>query len=366
VGVRKNTHSWSAAAAEAVDLGPFRHGHRLRNAAPDRAIGWIGGLGLLVMIILALNAQWLAILIIAMLVIPIVPCWMYLPAFAPYQESTLADPSRIAVYERGLVLDGGREGLRAVPWGGITGTGVAPSDRTNAYRVDYLGPDTLPASFIVGRLTGRGALLASVKKRAAVPARYWPRAAWAGAGAALIALYVWQLVVPQFGPTVIAQMPTDSYSLLAACQGDGAAYSSAPAYAGSGPHPVIVLAQNLSFSAQWTPDNLASTQLVACVKADGNTSMSNVMCRYSATGLPATGPFGEPINDNPQETDFVNLAEYQITVYTLRTHQDLGMTRVVGDDTTCPQQKLPMAEIDSQLTDNQLHQVLDPYVNRSA
>jgi hypothetical protein len=364
-GVQKESrHPWSAPAAKGADLGEFRHGHRLRNAPPQNAISWIGGAGLLTVIILALNGQWLAILIITVLAVPIVPCWMYLPAFAPYWDSTLTDPSRVAVYERGLVLDGGREPHRAVRWEAITGVGTAVvgSPSPNAYRAAYQWPGTFSASFTIGGLTGRRALLASVRQRAAVPPRYWPRAAWAAAGAAVIALYVVLLVVPEFAPPLL---PMDSSQLQAACQG-GVSYRNAAPYTEGGSHPVIVFSNDptVTFSAQWAPDDPTTIQLVACVQADGNTSDSSVTCSYNKYGMDPNGILGNLAG--PTETDNVTWVEYQITVYTLRTHQQLGSVKVNGADTTCPQQKEPGAPINSQLTDDQLHQVLDPYVNRSA
>jgi hypothetical protein len=201
-----------------------------------------------------------------------------------------------------------------------------------------------------------------------VPVSYWPRAAGVGLAAAAIGVYVWQLVLPQGEPSVVSHLPSYNYSLSAACVGAGTAYSSAAAYAGSGPHPVIVFSNDsdVGFSAQWTPDNTATIQLVACVNRDGNVTNSSMSCSYNEI----LGPNGQPIvvPGLPAETDAVGLAEYQVTVYVLRTHRELGSARVVGEDTTCPQEK-PAGPIGSvvfsRLTDAQLHQVLDPYVNRS-
>lgn len=362
-GVRANSHAWSAAAAEAAHLGEFRREHEERNAISGAVIGWTFLLAVIPVYFLALHAQWLAILIIVALAVFAVLGYLRLPMFAPSTPSSLTDPMRVAVYERGLVLDGGFEPARAVRWAEIAGLARAS---TRAYRVSYLWPGTVSASFTVGRLSHRAALVACLARRTAVPVRYWPRAVLAGLGAVAIAVYVWQLVLPEGEPSVIGQLPSDSYGLQAACEGAGVVYSSAAAYAGGGPHPVIVFSDNedVAFSAQWTPANPAGIQLVACVNRDGNTSLSSTMCSYSATGLPQSGPFGVP--DGSSETDFVNLAEYQITVYTLRTHQEVGTARVVGGDTTCPSEKELGTTIYSQLTDAQLHQVLDSYVNRPA
>lgn len=55
--MRANRHAWSASAAEAADLGEFRHGHRLSSAVPERVIPWIVVLLVVAVPFLALGAQ---------------------------------------------------------------------------------------------------------------------------------------------------------------------------------------------------------------------------------------------------------------------------------------------------------------------
>jgi hypothetical protein len=368
--------------ADVADLGEFRREHRLYNDVSGCGAWLIGGLVPFAVLILGLNGQWLAILIIVALVVPAVLSYQYLPMFAPAYVSTLADPARIAVYQRGLVLDGGREPARAVRWEQVTQAGPAlpGSPPARACRVSYQCPGTFSGSFTIGRLTGRGTLLAAVTRRGAAPVRRWPRAAGAGLAAVAIALYTWLLVVPQVDPGP-PPLPFSSFGLDGACHAGAVGYRNAAAYAGGARHPVIVFYRDTGapadpfavtpsadtsapFSAQWLPGDPGIIQLVACVTPGVNTRASGVSCSYSKYGIDQSGPLGNLAG--PTETVHVSLVEYQITVYTLRTHRELGATVVTGTDMRCPTDKEVGAPVYSQLTDAELHQVLDPYVNRPA
>jgi hypothetical protein len=382
--VWRNHHSWSAGAAEAAGLGAFRHKYRRLNEVSGRAVGFLSWLVSLAVFFLAPHDAWLAILIIVVLAVLALLGYVYLPYSAISIPGPLTNPSRIDVYAQGLVLADGLGGARAVRWEQVTAVKRVAASRWSveyAYRVSHDVPGADPAQFTVSNFTSQSALIRSIGRRTAVPVSYWRQAVGVGLAAAAIAVYVWQLVLPQGEPSVVGQLPSDNHSLSAACVGAGTAYSSAAAYAGSGPHPVIAFSSDpdVSFSTQWTSDNTATIQLVACVNRDGNVTISGMaLCASgqanatiisvlggSTPAIVLGGSTPAIVSGGPTETYIAGLAEYQVTVYELRTHRELGSARVVGEDTTCPQEESAGMEVFSQLTNAQLHQVLDPYINRS-
>jgi hypothetical protein len=162
-------------------------------------------------------------------------------------------------------------------------------------------------------------------------------------------------------PTV-SQLPAQATALVRACHGKGAAFSAAPAYAGSGPHPIAVFLSGAPAdsvpsalpepASQWLPGSPAKVQLVGCVQLSSKGPKSGLTCVYNLIGTGAPVP--------------VFNGRYTITIYDLREHRKIVSMTVTGVDHSCPK-KIPVIDtIFSRLTATQLDKLLDPYVSRAS
>jgi hypothetical protein len=248
-------------------------------------------------------------------------------------------------------------GPRVVRWEQITAAQrvvVANAPREDGIAITYEVPETGPTQTQFGKYTNGGALVRSIAARQVVPVSWRPRAIGAAVIAAVVALYVWGLVIPSPRPAVDALVPpgvqissqlpevTDAYSGV--CDGSGTAFTAASAYAGPGPHPIAVFlgGADLSYDSgtEWLPDNPASVQLVACItQTDGRSTGKT--CDYDGYTFTLGGSGG-------YQTKAVTVLNglYRITVYqTIDPH-------VPGT-------------LDSTFANAQLQQVLSPYVDRA-
>jgi hypothetical protein len=364
--VRRN--AWSDEAARAADLGQLRQGHRAVNelSAPAR---WIWSITIVVVLIMAFHEVWLGILIIVLLVAAGTIGYVYLPVSGSGHTGTLFSPSRVAVYERGLVIGDGQGGGRAVRWEQVLKAGpvrVSEQPVRFAFRASYTLPASDPGTarvtdeVSIGNLTSRSALVRSIMRRTAVPVRRWPRAVAGAVAAAAVGACVWG-VLPS--PSVVSQVPSYDYLFSGACT-SGTAFTAQPAYSGVTPHPAIAFVNEGGGynNPLVEPSDLARVQLVACAVAAGDASGGGKECPYALELNPLqNGPVVGP-------TTYVTLtpAWYNVTVYVARTHREIGSTRIVGDDLTCPQQiRADTTALSSQPTADQLNQALAPYVEAS-
>lgn len=165
---------------------------------------------------------------------------------------------------------------------------------------------------------------------------------------------------------ISSQLPevTDAYS--GACDGSGTAFTAAPAYAGSGPHPIAVFLGDADLSydsgTEWLPDNPASVQLIACItQTDGRSTGKT--CDYGGYTFTLGGSGGY----QTKQVTVVN-GLFRITVYQARTRQKIGTAEITGADTSvCPKTIDPHAPdtLNSTFTNAQLQRVLNPYVDRT-
>jgi hypothetical protein len=146
-------------------------------------------------------------------------------------------------------------------------------------------------------------------------------------------------------PYVFAQrvgaLPPSTFGLARVCEKAGTAFTSAPAFSGPAPHPMEVVtavqeqhvdltdAGGLAAATggdKWDPLTPEQVQLVACAT---RTSTGDVVrqCTYTLPGLPAGSGTDVPLRS----------ATYQITVYEVRTHDQVGKADdVAAADTSCP------------------------------
>jgi hypothetical protein len=161
---------------------------------------------------------------------------------------------------------------------------------------------------------------------------------------------------------VVSQLPASTSDLMKACEGKGVAYSAAPAYAGSGPHPIAVFLSSAPAdsvpsalpgpASRWLPDSTKNVQLIGCVQLSDKGPKSDVTCAYNFLGAPGPVP--------------VFNGRYTITVYDLREHRKIASIEATGTDHSCPK-KIPVIDtLFSGLTAARLNKLLAPYVNHSA
>jgi hypothetical protein len=365
--------SWSRSVADDAELGKFWHAHRRRHALPRNWLAAVIGVTALVIIVLCFLHAWLAILIVAVLAAAGLAGYVYWPSGAELSFTARERPSRVAVYDRGLVLRDAERRLPVVRWEQVTGVRpmtMTSIPRENGIGVTYQRPGEEPAEVQFGHLTGRGALVASINQRTPAAVRWRPRVITAAAVIAAVGLYLWLVVLPARGPSplpgtpagVAVEVAVPLSALSLACNPPGTAYTAAPAYAGPGPHPVAVFVNGNDMSivmpdtgSEWMPNNLATTQLLVCIQASQG-AKSHVECDYSGFTL-SGGVLGEQ--------DFVIDTVYRFAIYVLRTHREVGSATIIGGDFSCPKFKQPGEKITSSVTNAQLQKVLDPYVNRA-
>ncbi|HZE00538.1 MAG TPA: hypothetical protein VE155_02040 [Pseudonocardiaceae bacterium] len=116
--------------------------------------------------------------------------------------------------------------------------------------------------------------------------------------------------------------------LVAVCSGRHS--TTAAAYAGAPPHPILVVRPNGAvqdmlenpklavLGPPWNPQDAAAVQLVACTESDGGGADSGLLCPY---------PSGQSAS--------LRFANYTITVYEARTGTKVGQAHVEARD-TCP------------------------------
>jgi hypothetical protein len=283
----------------------------------------------------------------------------------PGSKGIIGLADRVAIYEHGFVLQDAGPRPRVIRWDQITGAGRAPISRGSseyAFHVAFTTPDGNSDSVAVRGLTNDGALQRSIRQRGVAGVNWWPRTFGMAVAAAAVGLYVWQLVLPPYELKVNSEIPPDSSYFDVACDGAGTAFSAVPPYSGSAPHPIAVFPNDVtqqlppSADAQWSPSNPATVQLVACatrVQTGGDTGKE---CDYSTSNMGIGGQ---------TEVDFVTGAWWNITVYELRTHREIGSATVYGDNQSCPGIKPAGTTVYSTPSNSQLHQVLDKYVQRS-
>ncbi|MEV4314808.1 hypothetical protein [Actinocrispum sp. NPDC049592] len=176
------------------------------------------------------------------------------------------------------------------------------------------------------------------------------------------------------------ELPRYSSDLLPACKHAGTAYSTAAAYTGPAPHPIVVLESLDDSGANWWSlgglrgsagaeswDSLqvAEVQLVACVQRTA-TGAVVASCPYKSVIAPGSTA--------PPTVLTMRAADYQVTVYELRTHHEVGKLTVPGTDNSCPPyERISIGSNDksaeplyAQLTPPQLRTTLTPYLSRSA
>lgn len=171
-------------------------------------------------------------------------------------------------------------------------------------------------------------------------------------------------------------LPSYGSGLVPACVDAGTAYTGATANGGPGPHPVEVIASGndpqgnlqdlggLKSSvgpAQWELLSGDQVQLVACARR-GTTGAAVASCPYTHAGA---GDLAEPT------VYTMYAADYDITIYELRTHRQVAQLTLGGDDNTCPSSRVTIVRgngsdqantLYSQLSTTQLRAKLAPYL----
>jgi hypothetical protein len=147
--------------------------------------------------------------------------------------------------------------------------------------------------------------------------------------------------------------------LVALCSGRHS--TTAAAYAGAPPHPILVVRPHgavqdmlenprlAGLGPAWNPPNPAAVQLVACTESDGGGADSGLLCPY---------PSGRSAS--------LRIADYTITVYEARTAAQVGQAHIEARD-TCPSTASVYQEdpvVYATPSPQQYLNALEPFVNR--
>lgn len=328
--------------------------HRRRAPLPEPTAGWAGGALVCAVLFLATQSRWLGITLVVLAGAGALAA--YRVWADPPERRGPRFPRRIAVCAGGLVIDAGGAPARAVPWSDVMGDGPvlrAPLEVVHEVRLRSAapGPGAAPSAgaagpdvIEIGPYTSRAALVRSIAARRPAPASPWPGMAVAVAAAAVVGLFVWRAVLPDYVTRTVDGRPGEGVALSAACAPPGTAFAGAPPFEGPGPHPVAVVPARQAFPA---PD---AAQLVACIEPDGDAGLADRRCSYSTSNMGIGGQV---------EVRSLRRGWYRITVYELRTHRQVGSERVIGEDAQCPEIKLQGTEVRTGVGDDQLRDVLD-------
>ena len=341
-------------AAAASGLGKVRQVHRALNAFTDKPSGAILGGTTIGALFFATRSNWLAV------VITIAAGALVTVAYANLVD--LDWPRRIAVCDGGLVMDQWDGGIRPVAWADIISAGqVARPGPSVVFELVVQLADQVE-TVELGSYTARSALTRSILAMRPVPIAQWPRVVVSAAVLVLSGLAVWQVVLPRFVVREESELPSSSDLFSDACDEPGVAYTSAAGYVGPPPHPLLVVPGDVRWrlsgngTSPWYMGDVGSIQLIACVERDGDDGPTGEICSYSTSDVGIGGRM---------ETQSLRAGWYTITVYELRTRREVGSSRVLGQNRTCPERKLGEAEVFTTPTDAQLHEALDAYIERS-
>lgn len=171
-------------------------------------------------------------------------------------------------------------------------------------------------------------------------------------------------------------LPQYANDLVTACIDAGTAYTSASANSGPPPHPVEVIAsfndpqgnmrdlgglKSSTGPPQWDLLSGNQVQLVACARRS-TTGAAVASCPYTQAGA---GDLAKPT------VYTMYAADYDITIYELRTHGQVAQLTLRGDDDTCPLSQVTIIRgkgsdqantLYSQLSATQLRAKLAPYL----
>lgn len=264
-----------------------------------------------------------------------------------------------AVCDRGLLMRSARLGDTAIPWETITRldtirTGHGPV----VFRLNWMDNALGAVTTDIGPVTARGDLVRSILAGSPAPARTAGRAVGAVAGAGLLALVLWTVVLPAedtssaddptAGPTSssgtepsyspsmdsVEELPTSPEGFSPVCNNPaGAEFLRAAPRTPRGPHPLVlfqfdkerVFAIPVDLSAEppaasdpLAPEAADEVQLVACSR---QTSLGDLLesCEY---------------------TGDITVSHYQgiyrVDVYEARTYRKVGSVTVMGStDASC-------------------------------
>ena len=161
------------------------------------------------------------------------------------------------------------------------------------------------------------------------------------------------------GGEKIDEPVTKLSDLVALCSGRHS--TTAAAYAGAPPHPILVVrprgaVQDMlenprlaGFGPAWNPPGPAVVQLVACTESDGGGADSGMLCPYPSGRSPS-----------------LRVANYTITVYEARTGTKVGQAHIEARD-TCPLSASvyrPEPVVYATPSPQQYLNALEPFVNR--
>ncbi|MGH3550151.1 MAG: hypothetical protein ACRDQU_18965 [Pseudonocardiaceae bacterium] len=147
--------------------------------------------------------------------------------------------------------------------------------------------------------------------------------------------------------------------LVGLCSGGHS--TTAAAYAGAPPHPILVVRPHgavqdmlenprlAGLGMAWNPSDPAAVQLVACTESDGGGADTGLLCPY---------PSGQSAS--------LRIANYTLTVYAARTGAKVGQAHIEARD-TCPVSASVYRQ-DPQVyatpSPQQYFDALGPFVNR--
>lgn len=179
---------------------------------------------------------------------------------------------------------------------------------------------------------------AEVRAEAAYFARRY-RVLLAVLAVVLVGTVTWRIVS---GPNEVDWLPADAgRDWYAVCE--GTAFTRATAYAGRGPHPVVIFGAPSPGSgaeqdpdkppASWDPDRADQVRLVACAEKIDGESAGKVECPRYADRFPL-----DLDGSGPELAGYVDLYEtrYKVNLYEARTGEKVKSWEVTGEDRSCP------------------------------
>lgn len=188
-------------------------------------------------------------------------------------------------------------------------------------------------------------------------------------GCVLVLVAVLGLLIWLARPEGLKHESKLSNDMSGVCKDPGTAFTSAPAYAGPGPHPAAAILYSEGGWDWWEPhrDSPAATgklswsypeddsqlQLIACIKPEASSLSPVATCTYNGSN----GQVAIPMDDT----------DYTLSLREIRTHKEVAMLTFTGADHNCPgtiaTHSGDQSHLQSQPTADQLTQLLTPYLN---
>lgn len=153
---------------------------------------------------------------------------------------------------------------------------------------------------------------------------------------------------------------------ISLCRKPFLAYTSAPAFTGTGPHGTAVYTKvgkkwdssmaPSGLPTSWQPKSGRDVQLIVCVERIGDQDyLTSVDCEYGPRGLQPPNSIA-PVKVSMYDTI------YRATLRELRTHKKVGQATLHGQDTRCPgSHNTKDLAVDSHLKAAQLTQTFGRY-----